>query len=139
MDMRHITYDIDDHIVELRNAVFIKEQGISIVDEYEDNEKEYIHLSEFFEDKLVAYARMKVILPIAFVGRVAVCKSFRSRGYGRSIMSFAEDEAKKRGCASVQMHAQIQAQAFYEKIGYIVDGEKFMEAGIPHIKMTRKL
>ena len=37
------------------------------------------------------------------------------------------------------LHAQVQARAFYERAGYHVHGEPWMEAGIPHITMQRAL
>ena len=39
----------------------------------------------------------------------------------------------------VLLHAQVQARAFYERAGYHIHGEPWMEAGIPHITMQRAL
>ena len=33
------------------------------------------------------------------------------------------------------LHSQSHAKAFYERHGYVVEGEEYLEAGIPHIAM----
>ena len=37
------------------------------------------------------------------------------------------------------MNAQHSAKAFYLAQGYLPEGEVFMEAGIPHQKMTKQI
>jgi len=135
MTKKIIAYDVDEKITALRNAVFIVEQGISQHEEFEGDEKDFVHLSEYNGDELIAYARLKVDGDAAVIGRVAVRKDVR----GAAIMKFAEKEAQKRGAVMVKIHAQIHAKVFYEKIGYIADGEEFMEAGIPHVRMTKTI
>ena len=39
----------------------------------------------------------------------------------------------------MRLHAQTHALGFYEKHGFVAEGEEFMEAGIPHFVMTRHL
>ena len=39
----------------------------------------------------------------------------------------------------VEISAQISAINFYKKLGYIEEGDKYIEAGIEHIKMKKKL
>ena len=37
------------------------------------------------------------------------------------------------------LNAQTHAQGFYERCGFVLDGEEFMEAGIPHVRMIQEL
>jgi predicted GNAT family N-acyltransferase len=37
------------------------------------------------------------------------------------------------------LHARQTAVAFYERLRYAVDGEPFMEIGLPHRTMTKEL
>ena len=55
------------------------------------------------------------------------------------MLAFLESEAAKRGASKIILHAQIQAQPFYEKNGYIAEGEPFLEESTPHITMMKKL
>ncbi len=36
------------------------------------------------------------------------------------------------------LDAQIQALPFYEKLGYVAEGDVFMDAGIPHLLMRKQ-
>jgi predicted GNAT family N-acyltransferase len=44
-------------------------------------------------------------------------------------------EAKRRGHRGTHLHSQAHAKAFYERHGYRVEGEEWLEAGIPHVLM----
>jgi GNAT superfamily N-acetyltransferase len=51
----------------------------------------------------------------------------RRRGLARALMSAAEDEARRRGCARVEFHAyDLLAHGLYDRLGYetvgIIDG-----------------
>ena len=37
------------------------------------------------------------------------------------------------------MNAQVHAEPFYERAGFVSEGERFMEAGIEHVRMRRSL
>jgi len=134
-----VFYDIQDDIHMLRVEVFIDEQGISKADEFEGCENDFIHCCLYKKNMLIACARVSKHKFIAQIGRVAVKKQMRKFGYGREIMFWAEIEAMKIGCTSIVIHAQVQVEEFYKKIGYKPEGEVFIEAGIPHIKMTKSL
>ena len=47
--------------------------------------------------------------------------------------------AKARGDASVLLHAQSSAAAFYQRAGFEVQGPAFEEAGIAHQAMVKAL
>jgi len=46
-------------------------------------------------------------------------------------------EAEKRGLNQQMLSAQVQATPFYEKLGFTVVSEEYLEAGIPHVDMVR--
>ncbi len=50
-----------------------------------------------------------------------------------------ESEAKRRGLKRVYMHARGSAVPFYERQGYEIFGEDFIEVGIPHKHMQKYL
>jgi predicted GNAT family N-acyltransferase len=48
-------------------------------------------------------------------------------------------QAALRGWREVELHAQVTARVFYEKVGYTAVGEEYQEAGIAHVPMRRRL
>ena len=76
---------------------------------------------------------------VYYLGRLAVLKDFRRGGTGSKMLAFLENEAAKYGVSKIILHARIQAQPFYEKNGYIAEGEPFLEESAPHITMAKKL
>ena len=49
------------------------------------------------------------------------------------------ERARARGMRRVALNAQTHAAPFYARFGFVVAGETFMEAGIPHVAMERGL
>ena len=72
------------------------------------------------------------------IGRVAVLKEFRGKGLGAKLMRFIEVEAAGRGFQRLILEAQVSAVPFYEKLGYIAEGEVFLDANIEHRLMTKE-
>ena len=54
-------------------------------------------------------------------------------------MIFAENIARDLGYRKLCMHARKTARGFYEKLGYMVNGDEFMEVTIPHYTMEKAL
>ena len=56
-----------------------------------------------------------------YVQRLWVTESRRGHGYGRKLLSLAEEEALRRGCTNAYLDTHsFQAPAFYQKLGYRV-------------------
>ena len=49
------------------------------------------------------------------------------------------EAARRQGKRQVELHAQFTAENFYRRAGFSVVGERYEEAGIPHITMRRAL
>jgi predicted GNAT family N-acyltransferase len=52
-------------------------------------------------------------------------------------MQAAIAEAERRGLRRQMLTAQAHAVRFYERLGFRVASEEFLEAGIPHVDMVR--
>ncbi|MBK7549637.1 MAG: YbgC/FadM family acyl-CoA thioesterase [Rhodoferax sp.] len=72
----------------------------------------------------------------ARIGRVAVTRALRGSGLGRDVIKALMDAAASRGDRQVSLHAQRNAEGFYTRLGFVVSGEPFEEAGIAHIEMS---
>jgi len=71
--------------------------------------------------------------------QMAVAADFQGKGLGKEILLFAEKVAEANGYSTIRMHARKTAIGFYEKIGYGVIGDEFMEVGIPHFEMAKRI
>ncbi len=69
----------------------------------------------------------------------AVHPSFQKSGIGRMMVHFYEEEARLRGIENIEFHARKTAVLFYQKLGYTVVSNEFLEVEIPHYKMQKKL
>ena len=60
-------------------------------------------------------------------------------GIGAQLVAALEAEVARRGFDEVVLHARAAAVGFYERAGYVVEGDPFVEVGIPHVKMRKLL
>lgn len=75
----------------------------------------------------------------ARIGRMAVLAPWRSRGVGEAMLAVLLEEARRLGWRKLQLHAQVSAQRFYARHGFVPEGPRFTEAGIVHQSMHRTL
>jgi predicted GNAT family N-acyltransferase len=120
----------------LRTAVFVEEQGVPRDIEWDGRDSEARHVIAEDAGGVIGCGR---ILPDGRIGRLAVQAGRRSGGIGRQLLDALLDVAHSRGLISVYLHAQVSALAFYERAGFVADGEEFLEGGIAHRNMTQRL
>ena len=132
--VRRATWPADQAALrELRERVFVQEQGVPLELEWDGLDAEAIHLlAEDADGRPVGTAR---VLASGQIGRMAVLAELRGRGIGASLLVAALEAARLAGLPRPWLNAQTSAQSFYEKAGFRPQGEIFMEAGIPHRKM----
>lgn len=124
----------------LRRVVFIEEQGVSVEDEVDGLDPQAIHLLAWDEGRPVGTARILVKGDMGKIGRVCVLPGARGTGLGAALILAALDELRKLpGVREAHLGAQSHATGFYEKLGFAVEGEEFIDAGIPHRHMSRAL
>ncbi|MBL9054078.1 MAG: GNAT family N-acetyltransferase [Tabrizicola sp.] len=124
----------------LRRAVFIDEQGVSEEDEVDGLDPEAIHLLAFDGERPVGTARMLVKGETGKIGRVCVLSEARGTGLGAALIRACLEELRRvPGVSAALLGSQSHATGFYEKLGFVVEGEEFIDAGIPHRHMRRAL
>ena len=69
------------------------------------------------------------------IGRVAVHSKRRGQGIGHTLMKTAVARCGKR---RIVLNAQSHLADWYTQFGFEVDGEEFLEVGIPHVPMVRE-
>ena len=134
-----ITTDWNQYASELtriRKTVFVDEQHVPIEMELDESDQQALHFLVFSDDAPIATARL---LPNGHVGRMAVLKPYRGKSVGLALLNTIIDTARNSGLNELFLNAQTSAIAFYEKFGFIQEGETFLDAGIQHIRMRKTL
>jgi predicted GNAT family N-acyltransferase len=137
----------------IREAVFVGEQGIAESIERDGLDDFAWHLVAWDGECAVGTTR---VLPldeehqpaspakaatarIAKIGRMAVLAPKRRLGIGRQLLDAALDLARRRGLERAELSAQQYVVSFYEQAGFRAEGDPYVEAGIPHRRMSREL
>lgn len=117
----------------IRTAVFIHEQQVPESLEWDKFDAISKHvLARNSDGQPVGTARL---LPDGHIGRMAVLKEWRGKGYGSAMLQKMLEELRGRHKQKVMLNAQLTAVKFYKKFEFKVSGEEFWEAGILHVKM----
>lgn len=126
----------------IRTAIFVEEQGVPAVDEfdaYDTLDAEARHILLYVDGVPAASSRLRIVEQVAKLERICVMLDYRKHGLGRILIDKLEQMAIAEGLEKAKLHAQVQASGFYERLGYAPASEVFMEDGIPHLLMIKKL
>ncbi len=127
---------------ELREKVFVHEQKVDPMLEWDDRDGMCLHVSVALNSKCVASARLNLenchsVDGFAKIERVVVDTDFRGIGFGLCLMDLVEACAAFYEPREYRLGAQVAVIPFYEKLGYQACGEIFDDAGIPHQMMVK--
>ena len=123
-------------ICTVRETVFEKEQGVPRELERDGQDLECIHVVAYDEqDKQIGTGRLQLN---GKIGRMAVLKEWRGQGVGGKMLKALIDAAINQRITKIYLFAQKDAIQFYKSHGFNIVGPEFMEANIPHLKMTKK-
>lgn len=128
--------------LDVRHEVFVDEQGVSIDRERDEYDDYATHFVAYDGSHPVGAARLRPYEDGSEIGkieRVAVRAERRGEGWGRKIMAAVETTAREEGFTTLRLDSQNDAIGFYERLGYEVMSESFMDAGIPHRTMILSL
>ena len=131
-----------DHCLAIRQEVFVGEQGVSVdeeLDEYDRSPESCLHILLSENGVPIGTGRIKTFEgTTAKLQRIAVLASMRGKGAGSAVVRAMEEAAIEAGYTGAVLDAQCQAEPFYAKLGYEpVSRDIFLDAGIPHIRMSR--
>lgn len=132
--------DLHD-LLQLRSQVFVVEQDCAYQD-IDGLDPKAVHVLGTVNGKLCAYTRIFKAgdyYEYPCIGRVVVSKNKRKHGYGKQIMlaSIALIDTKWKE-VQIALSAQVYLTRFYRELGFVEQGEEYLEDDIPHIKMIRK-
>ena len=113
-------------------------RGVPVDVERDDSDATAVHVVASCDGEVVGTARLTRDEE-ARIGRVAVLPSLRRQGIAGLMLATLEAEARKLGVDEVSLHSQSYVQSLYDKLGYKVTGAPFVEAGIDHVPMSKRL
>ena len=125
--------DLAEHAFSIRRKVFVEEQGVDPDLEY-DKEDQAHHYLLLLAGKPIATARWRETDQGIKLERFAVLPEFRNRGFGEIILEEVLKDVIPAG-KTIYLHSQSRAVPFYERNGFLKEGEMFVEAGIEHYYM----
>jgi predicted GNAT family N-acyltransferase len=136
--IREASWEQDgDRLRALRREVFVREQGVPEALEWDGLDPQCRHVvAETTAGEAIGTGRL---LPDGRVGRMAVAYAWRRKGVGSGLLERLVAIAQARGDRLVVLHAQTYAVGFYRRAGFEAIGAEFMEAGIAHVEMRKRL
>jgi predicted GNAT family N-acyltransferase len=121
----------------IRELVFVRGQGVPAELEMDGQDANCDHaLAYAAGGQAIGTGRL---LPDGHIGRMAVLAHSRGKGVGALLLLALMEQARSRGHVIVRLNAQTYAVGFYRRFEFEVTGPEFIEAGIPHLPMSREL
>lgn len=127
-------------MVQLRIDLLRKPLGLNFTDEELAKEKSHILIGAFEEEKMLGCCMLiKLEDGSVRLRQMAVLNNLQGKGIGRALTQFAENIARDIGYKKITMHARKPVTGFFEKLGYRVSSDEFLEITIPHFEMEKML
>jgi predicted GNAT family N-acyltransferase len=121
----------------IRTQVFIFEQGVDPSLEYDEFDDTAHHYLAFDNESPVGAARWRYTDEGIKLERFAVLTAFRNGGVGAAILKKVMEDVIPLS-EKIYLHAQLKAVPFYERYGFVKEGDEFTEAGMKHFAMVWK-
>lgn len=138
--MREVRAEAElDAALALRERIFVGEQGVDPAADRDGRDGAALHAVAFDGDRLVGTCRVLVGGGVGRLGRMAVETTHRGRGLGRALLVQTEQMARGAGAQRIALSAQLHAESLYAAAGYERRGAEYLEEGITHVRMEKRL
>ena len=97
------------------------------------------HIVAVDDGEVIGTCRLLIGGGVARLGRLVVERERRGHGVGEAILTEADRVASAAGCERIDLHAQTYAKQLYLVAGYAERGRTFVEEGIEHVAMEKRL
>lgn len=122
----------NDALRMVRTRVFVEEQSVPLDLEWDGLDADCIHMLATAGGEPIGTGRLT---PGGHVGRMAVLAEWRGHGVGSELLLGLMAAGKARGDTRCVLDAQVSAIGFYERFGFVAEGDTFLDAGIVHRQM----
>ena len=128
-------------LLDLRHRVFCVEQGVPKREEIDGRDGDAIHLVALRpqDGRVLGTCRLLFVDRTVQLSRLAVEPDARRAGIATALLREADREAAAARARRIVLHAQTYALALYTADGYEPRGRTFVEAGIEHVAMEKRL
>jgi N-acetylglutamate synthase-like GNAT family acetyltransferase len=127
-------------LLKLRYEVLRKPLGTELTDKDTALDDKEFHLAAVEGQTIAGCVLLRPLSPdLIKLRQMAVSDHYQGKGIGAKLVTYAEEVAAERGFKVMEMHAREFARGFYEKLGYVTEGEHFIEATVSTIKMHKSL
>ncbi|MBS4193676.1 GNAT family N-acetyltransferase [Lederbergia citri] len=123
----------------IRKTVFVEEQKVPYELEIDEFENVSDHFVLYSGSTPIGAGRFRLLDGKGKIERICVLLANRGSGSGKILMDAIENHAKEKGIGILKLNAQTYAIPFYEKLGYSVVSDEFLDAGIPHKTMEKNI
>ena len=114
--------------------------GLSLFDEDLSGEVNDHHIAASRKGHLLGRCTLTPFFSTtARMRQVVIAPEYRNHGIGRMMMLFAEERTAQLGLSWLILDSRLSALRFYEKLGYRKVGSQFMEVGLPHYMMEKRI
>lgn len=128
-------------ILRLRAEVFVVEQNCPYQD-VDNKDQKALHILGYKNKQLIAYTRLfkpNDYFEFSSIGRVVVAQKERKHKYGYDLMNVSIKVIKSHfNETKIAISAQVYLKKFYHNLGFIQQGDDYLEDDIPHIYMIKE-
>ncbi len=138
--IREIKQNELQELYALRQCVLRIPLGLNLFDEDLVAETDWKKFGAYSNNRLVGCVMLTHISNTKIkLRQMCVYPHVQGQSIGSLLVQHAEDWCYRNNYTIVQLHARDFAKGFYEKLHYKQVGECFLEVGIEHYKMIKKL
>ena len=120
----------------IRERVFIDEQHVPAELEWDKADSTARHVLAQADGQPAGCAR---VLPDGHIGRMAVLPEWRGQGVGMALLLQAIQICRELEVTHARLSAQTHATGFYQKAGFEICSQPYIDAGLLHVDMQLEL
>jgi len=125
--------------LDIRFLVFVEEQKVPLELEVDEYDEVAMHVLGLADGLPAATLRLRFVEDKIKIERFAVLKDYRSQGVGAAMMvetlKLIEGLKERMQITKAVLSAQEAVIPFYQKFGFSVCSDTYMDANIPHKDM----
>ncbi len=126
--------------VELRDKILRKPLGLKFSSEQLEKEFSDIHITSFIDKDIIGCLILSPIDKNTIQMRqVAIDDNYQGEQIGTTMVKYSEEYAKKYGYKKIILHSREVSVGFYKKLDYNIIGDRFIEIGLQHWIMEKRL